>query len=486
MRTRAQKKGETVVPPMLLGPTPPAPPPPPPPQPSSEVPRRASRRASASAPAPPDNPAAMTTSGATRAAQRKGRKRAAPSDPPPSPPPPQPYPRPKRSRRDSVDRANGNWGNEIRNYSESEDSDDSDSEGLVHGVHEVQIHNEGGTTHDRPIEEGGNSNREIMGYLVEEIGKLNKRFEALEQSQTNCKINLPSTSGQRRMRSQQQKQQAVATEAADTGHDTSSDSDTDEGETNTPLAQHLNQLTGGEHQMEHRPRSIPFHVFVETKVKKQIWKHKFIEFSKLLDKDEQPKEKGEWSIEVHEDKIRRVSKNEENLIQNLYLWDKAFFTFLSVHTVNPKGCSAELINNLLCYRQTIHDLSRNGGNWKKYDRKYRLYVHNSGDTNYNLKLHDLYDQCNRYTAGQKLASTGAKRGNWNNAGKNQSLRCHAFNKGTCFRRDCRYAHACDTCRRPGHGAFNCYRNQADIKGTSNTDKTGGSGEIFGGVSKGKS
>ena len=99
---------------------------------------------------------------------------------------------------------------------------------------------------------------------------------------------------------------------SDSGDSSSESGDSSDSNEEYPLREHLANIAGGSDLM---PSNIPLHAFVDLKTKKKIWDLKFIDFSKLLDKEDRPKQ-NKVTLEFSDAKFQRVRSNEEG-IQNL-------------------------------------------------------------------------------------------------------------------------------------------------------------------------
>ena len=227
-----------------------------------------------------------------------------------------------------------------------------------------------------------------------------------------------------------------------------SDSDTsDSGDSlASPLKEHLEDITGGRDAIQ--PSNIPLHAYIDKKLKRKIWDLKYIDFAKLLDKDERPKN-NKFTFEINDSKIQKVKSFEDNF-QNFQLWDKAFSVYMSVHANNPKGVSPKLIDGLLQYRITLSEIARSNGNWSKYDIKFRKYVQNIGKAVFGMRIPDLYHQCllDKKIKQYQNQNYRVKRNNFQKF-------CFKFNSGNCENKNCRYEHSCQKCKAVSHGSSKC-------------------------------
>ena len=142
--------------------------------------------------------------------------------------------------------------------------------------------------------------------------------------------------------------------------------------------------------------------------------------------------------------------------------------FLSCHAANLESRDTDLINQLINYRETIYALYRKKIDRAKYDVKFRKYVANLTLPRYDIRLPDLMDECDYYKrvyTGNNLMKTGNTSGTSSGilSGRGMEQRsgdrkCHAFQKGLCERKLCRFEHKCRKCNSPEHGEAKCKKN----------------------------
>ena len=219
-----------------------------------------------------------------------------------------------------------------------------------------------------------------------------------------------------------------------------------ESEDETPLKEHLANVTGGIGGYL-QPSNVPLHAFVDKKLKKKIWDLKYIEFSKLLDKEDRPRQ-GKFTLEISDSKIHQVKPTDESAI-DFHLWDRAFAIYFSVLANNPKGISPGLIDGLLQYRLTVSEIYRNFGNWMKYDVKFRKYVQNSGQAMFGCRIPELFYQCIDKPKKSPLNNRIKSKGNFQRP-------CHKFNASGCDNKNCQYDHICKKCKSSSHPMSKCF------------------------------
>ena len=93
--------------------------------------------------------------------------------------------------------------------------------------------------------------------------------------------------------------------------------------------------------------SIPIDAAVQEKIKKRIWKGKFVDFRYLLDPEERPTKQRKLQLKISavDSEVHTVAAQEPGPLADFELWDKAFHVFLSI---TMKGSNDfELLDNLL-------------------------------------------------------------------------------------------------------------------------------------------
>ena len=217
--------------------------------------------------------------------------------------------------------------------------------------------------------------------------------------------------------------------------------------------------SGGHQGDSYYPKSLPLHTWVGKSLKKKIWDLKYVDFSKLLDKEERPK--NNRTLELIRGKLMEVDKGESRY--NFRLWDKAFMVYLSIHAANPKGypgiTTGDLVNRLLCYRETIISLMTRGYNWARYDRKFRVYIEGTKEPLFQYRMHDLAESCVRTMERREMDRPKNNRfqkskGQYGpGSGADNAKLCFDFQKGNCrFGNACKYSHKGDSSGRQGHAS----------------------------------
>ena len=210
--------------------------------------------------------------------------------------------------------------------------------------------------------------------------------------------------------------------------------------------------------------SIPIDAAVSEKIKKHIYKGKFIEFRYLLDPEERPTKQRKLQLKISavNSEVHSVAAQEPGPLADFTLWDKAFHVFLAILIKSPTG-SASLLDNLLIYRRSIQTMYLAGGDWERYDIKFRSAMAVlPKQLKWQHRQYDLWDDCmRRKVEGKKPAPYNKPNTSQffpsKSGASSQSGVCNAFQKyNRCSRgADCRYRHVCQLCRSESHGSSRC-------------------------------
>ena len=141
------------------------------------------------------------------------------------------------------------------------------------------------------------SKKEI-NLLQNEIDELKNQVHKMSKKLKNKSLST-QIKGKRREVKEQKSAKKISSES-DTSDTTSSTESSDSSESQedsdapeSPILQHLSNVSGG--SSFQTSLDVPLHSFVDKKIKKKVWKFKFIELASLLDKEEQNK-KGQMVI----------------------------------------------------------------------------------------------------------------------------------------------------------------------------------------------
>ena len=208
--------------------------------------------------------------------------------------------------------------------------------------------------------------------------------------------------------------------------------------------------------------SIPIDASIPDKIKSRIWKGKFVEFRYLLDPEERPAKQRKLQLKISavDSEVHTVAAQEPGPLADFALWDKAFHVFMAITMKSPKGGGSRLLDNLLIYRKSIQTMQQAGGDWERYDTKFRnAMTYLPKQMKWQRRQYDLWDDCMRKGKAEQKKSVQPSTKGASNAKifPAKTGYCYAFQRGggKCDRDDCRYRHACSVCRSANHGAQKC-------------------------------
>ena len=121
-------------------------------------------------------------------------------------------------------------------------------------------------------------------------------------------------------------------------------------------------------------------------------------------------------------------------------------TYLNIQAVNPKLNKnlsvGDLVNRLLCYRQTIINLKTRGYNWARYDRKFRKYIETAKEPLFQYRMHDLAETCANTQSDRESFPSRFQKGRGRQFSTSHRA-CIDFQKGKCtYGATCKYQHRC--------------------------------------------
>ena len=224
------------------------------------------------------------------------------------------------------------------------------------------------------------------------------------------------------------------------------------------------------------PISTPISAQIPTKLKKKIWKKRYIDIGLLLPKVNLQPDFQKFSLEVSPNAdINLVPKSKTKKIFSIELWTTAFLCYIAVYTEKFPGENQQLLK----YCEIIRDLAqrKHGLAWSHYDQNFRLLRENFPvpwdriHTEYWIKaatstvsdpprqqpksFHGQQDQLFR---GQQDTRTRFLAGT-----------CWKYNKhGQCGIQSCKFEHKCGICRGL-HAAGRCSRVSRPDKSASTND-----------------
>ena len=123
------------------------------------------------------------------------------------------------------------------------------------------------------------------------------------------------------------------------------------------------------------PISTPISAQIPTKLKKKIWKKRYIDIGLLLPKVNLQPDFQKFSLEVSPNAdISLVPKSKTKKIFSIELWTTAFLRYIAVYTEKFPGENQQLLK----YCEIIRDLAqrKHGLAWSHYDQNFRLLREN--------------------------------------------------------------------------------------------------------------
>ena len=171
------------------------------------------------------------------------------------------------------------------------------------------------------------------------------------------------------------------------------------------------------------------------------------------------------SISAVDSEVHSVAAQEPGPLGDFNLWDKAFHILLAIMIKNPNLKKLNLINlldNLLIYRRSVYTMMKAGGDWEKYDTKFRRAIAFLPEqVEWQRRQYDLWDDCMRCskTVGPRKSNsiqTGAGSSRDNSKYSQGSVRyCYSFQNNKCAEEKCFFQHVCAACGSRDHGRINC-------------------------------
>ena len=207
---------------------------------------------------------------------------------------------------------------------------------------------------------------------------------------------------------------------------------------------------------------------VEETLKIKIEKGEYVDFAKLLSRDQ--------TLEEEDNRIQMVVRNGQTFwmpmqdnrlsINNFSKWEQAFRVFSEIYTKANPDRASELIQ----YNHIINTVSLQfvWDNVYDYDKDFRLHMHRHPTRNWSvilqqawtLRLKDRLPQNNQV---RNFAGTSGRV-------KTGPDICRRFNKGKCtFGNLCKYEHKCQYCYKYGHPITMCRKAAGERGGSSNNN-----------------
>lgn len=201
---------------------------------------------------------------------------------------------------------------------------------------------------------------------------------------------------------------------------------------------------------------VPLAAMVPDALKRKIWQHKYVEFSLLLDPDQEETysfaitKSGETpAIQLKPRQKRFLSEND---------WQTAFDTFMAVYTLAYPND----LQDLITYGQTIKRMMTKKQRWWHYDRQFRMAREFNKCSWLTIRI-DL-----QLESQQPTPAVAVK----NNFRKPQARLplgyCFLYhNRWTyCDKKQCKYDHSCPKCR-GNHPEYRC----GQVSSSTSRDRT---------------
>ena len=195
---------------------------------------------------------------------------------------------------------------------------------------------------------------------------------------------------------------------------------------------------------------------VPLPIKEKIWAGAYVDLATLVNDTAsgmvlQPDHQSLILASDGDQVVLRPANPGRKRIESFGLWQSTFHTFMSIYLQQHTHRYAELLK--YCEVVRTASIQFGGMGWKMYDQQFRLKQERTPSRSWAEIDMELW---------VTVASGPAFRTPSSPAHFPPPLRkqkfghCFAFNdrKG-CHFVGCRYTHACNSCTRPGHGAFQC-------------------------------
>jgi len=212
----------------------------------------------------------------------------------------------------------------------------------------------------------------------------------------------------------------------------------------------------------------PLGKLVPLTMKEKIWKGNYIDLSMLLSVQDPLKDETPMSFyQVGSQWCFKPMKAQTRPIQDIDRWTTAFFIFMSIYFERHPQRAVELVR----YADLIRKFATmfGGSGWLNYDKDFRMMQ--SLDPNRSWAFYDADLFLEKIT--MPIMSPGQSP--FDQSTEFQSARSHPFciqfNRGRCSWPRCKYLHQCSRCSKPGHGAFNCFKDGTRLQNPQQSELT---------------
>ena len=196
---------------------------------------------------------------------------------------------------------------------------------------------------------------------------------------------------------------------------------------------------------------------VPLSVKEKIWAGAYVDLATLVNdtasgRVQQPENQSLILASDGDQVVLRPANPGRKRIESFGLWQSTFHTFMTIYLQQHTQRYAELLK--YCEIVRTASIQFGGMGWKMYDQQFRLKQERTPSRSWaeiDMELWVTVASGPTFRTPNLPAqppTTPIRRAKFGH--------CFAFNdrKG-CHFVGCRYTHACNSCTRPGHGAFQC-------------------------------
>ncbi|XP_078330016.1 uncharacterized protein LOC144617448 isoform X1 [Crassostrea virginica] len=200
--------------------------------------------------------------------------------------------------------------------------------------------------------------------------------------------------------------------------------------------------------------SSPIACQIDLKLKNKIWQNKYIDFVKLLPKEDFTSEKSVRLQSAGNSEYKFVAAKPKKSIKSVEQWTTAFLKFLAVYSEKfPKQIPA-----VIKHGEIVRELANrcNGSSWLTYDKQVRKDIE-VRSIPWGQLLYEYWVMATTFRQpptqfnfrGKSVQSKVSYRG------KVPQGFCYAFHRnGRCSTQQCQYKHTCFQCRKQ-HSVLYC-------------------------------
>ncbi|XP_062601565.1 uncharacterized protein LOC134263260 [Saccostrea cucullata] len=224
--------------------------------------------------------------------------------------------------------------------------------------------------------------------------------------------------------------------------------------------------------------STPISSQVDSKLKNKIWQNKYIDFAKLIPKDDFSRDKSVHLQSMGKSEFKFVTSKSKTAIKSIDQWTTAFLKFLAIYSEKFPN----LVPAVIKHGEIVRELAsrRTGLAWLSYDRQVRKDIESMsipwGQLHYEYWVMATTSRQSNY--GNQTHNFRGRYHFQNKGGAYKGKRipqgyCYAFHKtGHCASQNCQYKHLCPQCRKP-HSVLFCTwgdQSQTSVPGSQTRQK----------------